>query len=143
MTKQFKAISGLVVPNVGNGFEVVELVGAILVLFYGFRLSYPTPDSARLLAVDAHIASFLAIGFGQLAGMVQGCYWLRRLMSVLALLIWTFTSFYSFEPAQLVFTVIAAWGFLRIGRSREHSTKTPNAGKESIGEGTNKGLCSA
>ncbi|HXB70653.1 MAG TPA: hypothetical protein VNY05_20645 [Candidatus Acidoferrales bacterium] len=143
MTKQFKAISGIAAPNVGNGFQVVELVGAILTLLYGFRLTYPTPDSASLLAVDAHIASFLAIGFGQLMGMAQRSYGLRRLTSFLALLMWAFTSFYSFEPAQLVFAAIAAWGFLRIGRSGERSRKIPNDAKESIGEETDKGLCSA
>ena len=143
MTKQFKAISALAVPNVRNGFEVVELVGAILTLLYGFWLASPTPYSARLLAVDAQIASFLVIGSGQLIGMAQHCYRRRRAMGFLALLIWVSTALYSFEPAHLMFAAIAALGFLRIGRSKEHSTKSPKAGKESIGKGTSKELCSA
>ena len=143
MMKQFQAISAPAVPNVRNGFEAAELVGAILTLLYGFWLTFPTPGSERLLAVDAHIASFLAIGSGQLVGMVQRCYWLRRVMSFLALLIWVLTSFYSLEPAHLLFAAIAAWGFLRIGRSGEHSTTAPEGGKESIGEETEKDLCSA
>jgi hypothetical protein len=140
MTKQFKAISAL---SVLNGLEVAEPLGAILALSYGLWLTYPTPESARLLAVDAYSATFLAIGSGQLIGMVRRRDWLRRAMSFLALLVWVFTAFYSFNPALLVFAAIAGWGFLRIGRRGEHSARTPEAGREPYRDGTNKGVCSA
>jgi hypothetical protein len=136
MTKQFKAISALAVRN---GFEVAELLGAILALFYGLWLVYPTPESANLLAVDAYSATFLAIGSGQLIGMAQRRHRLRRVMSLLAVSIWVFTAFYSFEPAQLVFAAIAGWGFLRIRRSAGHSTRTSNAGKGLAGLGQIRG----
>jgi hypothetical protein len=135
MTKQFNAISSLAMRKMRNGFEVAEPLGAILALLYGVWLTYPTPDSASLLAVDAYSAGFLAIGSGQLIGMVQHRYGLRRVMSLLALLIWVFTALYSSEPAQFVFAAIAAWAFLRINRSGEDSTKTPKARKEPIGRG--------
>jgi hypothetical protein len=112
MTKQFKAISALAMRK---GFEVAELQSAILALLFGLGLTYPTPESARLLAVDAQSAVFLAIGSGQIIGMVQRNYGLRRVMSLLAVLIWLFTAFYSFDPALLVFAAIAVWAFLRIG----------------------------
>lgn len=118
-----------------KGFEVAELQGAILALLYGVWLTYPTPESARLLAVDAYSAAFLAIGSGQLIGMVQRRYRLRQVMSLLAIVIWAVTAFYSFNPALLVFAANAGWGFLRIGLSGEHAAKTPRAGKESIGMG--------
>ena len=136
MTKQFKAISALAERN---GFEVAELLGAILALLYGFWLTYPTPASARLLAVDAYSASFLAIGSGQLIGMVQRRYLLRRAMSLLALLIWLFTAFYSFDLAQVALIANAGWGLLRISRNGQHSTKTPKAVEETIGLGQIRG----
>jgi len=132
MTKQFKAISTVAVRK---RFEVAELQGAILALIYGFWLTYPTPESERLLAVDAYSASFLAIGSGQLIGMVQRRYPLRRAMSLLALLIWVFTAFYAFNPVQLLLAANAGWGFLRISRRGQHSAKTPQAGQASIGSG--------
>ena len=140
MTKQFKAMSAFAERG---GFEIVELWGAILALAYGVWLTYPTPESASLLAVDAYGASFLAIGSGQLIGMVQRRYLLRCAMSLLAVLIWVFTAFYWFELAQVVFVANAVWGFLRITRSGAHSTRTPQAGREPIGMGTNAGVCSA
>jgi len=130
MTKKFKAISAV---SVRNGFEVAELLGAILVLLYGIWLTYPTPESERLLAVDAFSASFLAIGFGQLIGMAQGRYRLRWVMSLLALSIWVFTAFNSFNPALLLFAANAGWGFLRISRTEENATKTPSPGKNLSG----------
>jgi hypothetical protein len=133
MTKQFKANSPLAVPDVRNGFEIAEALSGTVALLYGLWLTFPTPDSARLLAVDANIASFLVIGSGQLVGMLQRRYSLRRAMSLLALLIWVFTAFYSFEPARLVFAAIAGWAFLRINRSEESSTQTSNAGRQSPG----------
>lgn len=136
MTKQFKEISAVAVRN---GFEVAELIGAILALFYGLWLVYPTPESASLLAVDAYSATFLAIGSGQLIGIVQRRYVLRRVMSLLAVSIWVFTAFYSFEPAQLVFAAIAGWGFLRISRSAGHSTRTSKAGNKLAGMGQMRG----
>jgi hypothetical protein len=130
MTKRLNAISALAARS---GFEVAELQGAILALLYGLWIIYPTPESASLLAVDVHSASFLAIGSGQLLGMMQHRYWLRRAMSLLAVLIWVFTAFYSFEPVQLVFAAIAGWGFLRISRRGDQSTETPKAGKKLVG----------
>jgi hypothetical protein len=50
-------------------------------------------------------------------------------------LIWLFTAFYSFEPAQLVFAAIAGWAFLRISRNGEHSTKTPKAARKLTASG--------
>jgi hypothetical protein len=140
MTKQFKVISALAVRN---GFEVAGLPGAILALVYGLWLVYPTPESSRLLAVDAHSATFLAIGSGQLIGMVQRRYWLRRVMSLLAASIWVFTAFYSFEPVQLVFAAIAGWGFLQIGRSPAHYSKNFQGRERACLDGTNKGACAA
>jgi predicted membrane protein len=132
MTKQFTAISAFALRK---GFEVAELQSAIIALLYGLWLVYPTPESAKLLAVDAYSASFLAIGSGQLIGMVQRRYSLRRVMSLLAVLIWLFTAFYSIEPAQLVFAAVAGWAFLRIGRSSELSVVTPKAGKAPVVRG--------
>jgi hypothetical protein len=133
--KRTVVAASLAMRKMRNGFEVAEPLGAILALLYGVWLTYPTPDSANLLAVDAYSASFLAIGSGQLIGMVQRRHGLRRVMSLLALLIWVFSALYSFEPAQLVFAANAAWAFLRINRSGEDSTKTPKARKEPIGRG--------
>jgi hypothetical protein len=130
LATRFQAISA---PVARKAFEVAELQGAILALLYGVWLTYPTPESARLLEVDAYSASFLAIGAGQLIGIVQRRYPLRRAMSFLALLIWVFTAFYSFNPALLLFAANAGWGFLRISRSGQHAAKTPKAGKKPIG----------
>jgi hypothetical protein len=132
MTKLFYAISALAVRK---GFAISELQSAIVALLYGVWLTYPTPESARLLAVDAYSASFLAIGCGQLIGIVQRRYLLRRVMSLLGVLMWVFTAFYSFNPAQLVFAATAVWAFLRISQCGEQFTRTPKAGKEPIGIG--------
>jgi hypothetical protein len=142
MTKQFNAISWLAMRKMRNNFEVAEPLGAILALLYGVWLTYPTPDSASLLAVDVYSASFLAIGSGQLIGMAQRRYGLRRAMSFLTFLIWVFSALYSFEPAHLVFAAIAGWAFLRINRSGEDSTKTPQARKEPVGRGQLGGYAS-
>ena len=132
LATRFNALSAVAVRN---GFEVAELQGAILALLYGVWLTYPTPESANLLAVDAYSASFLAIGSGQLMGMVQRRYRLRHVMSFLALLIWVVTAFYSFNPALFVFAANAGWGFLRISRHGQPAAKTFQAGKKPVGMG--------
>jgi len=123
MSKQFKVISVLAARNRRNSFEIAELLSASFALLYGLWVVYPTPDAARLLAVDAYSASFFTIGIGQFIGMAQHRYRLRLTMGLLAVPIWVFNAFYSSGPAQLVFPAIAMYALFRISRRAERTSQ--------------------
>ena len=123
MSKQFKVISVLAARNRRNSFEIAELLSASFALLYGLWLVYPTPDSSRLLAVNAFSASFFTIGIGQFIGMAQHRYRLRLAMGLLAVSIWVFNAFYFSVPAQLVFPAIAMYALFRISRRAERTSQ--------------------
>jgi len=123
MSKQRVLNPGLAERNGSNGFAVAVVLGAVFALLYGLWLVYPTPESSRLLQVDAYSASFLVIGTGQVIGMAQRRYRLLRTMGILAVLIWILNAYYSFEPVQLVFPAIALCGFLQISWAAEDANQ--------------------
>jgi hypothetical protein len=113
-------------------FEFAELQGAILAMMWGVWLLLPFYDRPlvtyeTLLQVapnEGWAVLFMAVGFGQMYGLVRQKRRLRRFFTFAALLVWLFTSILigmndwhalSF-PMACAFALGAGWGFIRIGR---------------------------
>lgn len=130
-------VSRIVELVLRRDFEYSEFQGAVIATCWGLWLLNPWYDvlvvsgNYRALAVygpdHAWGALFLAIGFGQLAGVIFRFHEIRRWSAFLAALLWTFVAvlvarvspFSLSVPTTSMFAVGAAWGYLRIGMSRE------------------------
>ena len=120
--------------------EYSEFQGALIAFSWGLWMMNPWVDifstyngyrALADIAPDFYWGILLTlVGVCQLYGLVRRKYSYRRFFAFMAAVIWTFIAvllaltspFFLSVPTAFMFAVGAAWGYLRIGMSRESNT---------------------